>query len=191
MLSIKIPKPIRVDRLTLIMLINRVDLYVHWSVFLIAAIMLSNAVRQPLVTLVGLVCYLSVLFIHECGHMIAARRKGCEVESIKIYPIFAITSFQTPWSRFDHCVIAWGGVVAQAVIAIPVVAWIAVFGYTPFEPVNAALAILGPFSLGIAAFNLWPAAPLDGAIAWGLIPESIKRLRMRRDRNATGWKSRK
>jgi membrane-associated protease RseP (regulator of RpoE activity) len=191
MLSIKIPKPIRVDRLTQIMRINRVNVYVHWSVFLIAAIMLSNAFRQPLVTLVGLVCYLSVLFVHECGHMIAAHRKGCEVESIKMYPIFAITAFQTPWSRFDHCVIAWGGVVAQAVIAIPVVAWIAVFGYTPFEPVNAALAILGPFSLGIAAFNLWPAVPLDGAIAWGLIPESIKRLRTRRDRNASGWKSRK
>jgi Zn-dependent protease len=99
------------------------------------------------------------------------------VFSIKLYPIFGITKFQAPWSRFDHCVIAWGGVIAQAVVAIPLIAWILLFGYTHFESVNAVLALLGFFSAAMAVFNLLPIPPLDGATAWAIIPEAIKRAR--------------
>jgi Zn-dependent protease len=114
----------------------------------------------------------------------------CEVLSIQLYPVFGITKFETPWSRFDHCVIAWGGVIAQAAVALPVVGWVILFGYTRFEPLNALLALLGFFSLGVAAFNLLPIAPLDGAIAWAIIPESIKRLRAHRGSRSTSWKAR-
>ncbi len=40
---------------------------------------------------------------------------------------------------------------------------------------NAALAILGFFSLCTAAFNLLPIRPLDASIAWGLLPALFKR----------------
>jgi len=82
-----------------------------------------------------------------------------------------------PWSRFDHCVIAWGGVIAQAVVAAPILLYVNIFGYTRFQSVNAVLGLLGFFSIGVAAFNLLPIGRLDGSIAWGLIPEAIKRLR--------------
>jgi hypothetical protein len=62
-----------------------------------------------------------------------------------------------PWSKFDHCVIAWGGVLAQAVVAAPIVVGVTLFGYTRFEAVHAVLAILGFFSVGVAIFNLLPA----------------------------------
>ena len=42
-------------------------------------------------------------------------------------------------------VIAWGGVVAQAIVAVPLLAWVETFGYTRFQAVNAILAILGSF----------------------------------------------
>jgi Zn-dependent protease len=114
---------------------------------------------------------------------------GCRVWSIEIYPVHGFTRFDMPWSRFDHCIIAWGGVIAQSVVALPLVAWILWFGYTPFEPLNAALAILGAFSLGVAVFNLIPVAPLDGAMAWSLLPEFIRRLRNRqRKGHAAGWR---
>src|SRR5215470_29795 len=156
------------------------DLFVHWSVLLIAGLMLVNSVRQPLLTLVGGLSYLSVLLIHECGHVIAARRKRCAVQSVSLYPIHGRTVFDTPWSRFDHCVIAWGGVIAQAAVGVPLAIWVAVFGYTRFEPLNAVLAILGFFNLAVAAFNLIPKPPLDGAIAWVIVPLLIKRLRDRK-----------
>jgi Zn-dependent protease len=188
-IRIKLAKPLRLRRLTELMRINGVSVFVHWSVFLIAALMLLNAPRRPGLILVAFTAWLSILLIHECGHMIAAHRKKCAVFSIKLYPIFGVTYFQTPWSRFDHCVIAWGGVLAQAVIAIPLVAWVAIAGYTPFEPINAVLALLGFYSLAVAAFNLIPVAPLDGAIAWQIVPEFIRRQRERRNRAVLRYRS--
>jgi Zn-dependent protease len=97
----------------------------------------------------------------------------------RIYPIWGITRFQIPWSRFDHCVIAWGGVLAQAVIAVPLAAFITIFGYTKIEGVNVVLALLGGISLLVAIFNLLPFPPLDGAMAWRIIPAYVKQRRSR------------
>jgi len=178
--TFQIPVPIRVDKLTEVIRVRGVSVYIHWTVFLIAAIILYNAIRRPAAALLGLISYFGVLFIHEWGHVIAARRMRCQAFSVELYPIFGVTKFETPWSRFDHCVIAWAGVVAQAVVAVPIVVYVSIFGYTRFEPVNAVLALLGFFSLGVAVFNLLPVGRLDGSIAWGIIPESVKRFRMRR-----------
>jgi membrane-associated protease RseP (regulator of RpoE activity) len=38
------------------------------------------------------------------------------------------------------------------------------------------IAILGFFSMGVAAINLLPFSPLDGATAWAIIPEAFKRI---------------
>lgn len=130
-----------------------------------------------MLTLVGLLSYLSLLLIHECGHLIAAQRRGSHVLEIRLYPIHGKCLFQTPWSRFDHCVIAWGGVIAQAIIALPLLLWLFFFGYTRFDAVNAVLAILGAYSICVAAFNLLPARGLDGSIAWSIIPEYLRRRR--------------
>ena len=188
---LKIPNPIRVDKLTEIIRIRGVSVYVHWTVFLVAAAMIAGAVEGPVLTLAASISYMGVMLIHECGHLVAAQRLGCRVSSIELYPIFGVTHFETPWSRFDHCVIAWGGVIAQAIVAFPVIIWTTVFGYTPFAPLNAVLAILGFFSLGIAAINLLPVEPLDGSIAWRLLPEFFKRLRNRpksKAKAAGGWR---
>ncbi len=188
--TIELMTPIRLRKLTRILRVNGVDVSIHWSVLLIAAVILSNAIRSPIMAVVGLLSYLSILLIHECGHLILAQRKHCEVYGIELYPIFAITRFETPWSRFDHCVIAWGGVLAQTVVAVPLVAWFAVFGATPFEPVNLVIAVLGILSLFIAAFNLLPFQPLDGTIAWGIIPEWIKQTRSRPSSRRPRWRGR-
>jgi len=166
------------------MRIDGVDVYVHWSVFVISGFILLGAFQRPAMSLVGLACYWCVLLLHECGHMLVARRKRCEVLGIELYPIWAITRFEMPKSKLDHSLIAWGGVTAQAVIALPLIAWVALFGYTRFEPINEALAILGFLSLGIALFNLLPFPPLDGAIAWRIFPELISRASSRRNKRS-------
>jgi Zn-dependent protease len=180
--------PIRLEKLTHVMKIRGADVYVHWTVFAIAGFILLNALSRPVLTLIGLICYLSVLLIHETGHLIAAQRRHSEVLSIKLYPIFGMTFFEAPWSRLDHCVIAWGGVLAQAVVAIPLILWVEVFGFSRFEPLNEVFAILGFFSIGVALFNLLPVPPLDGATAWGLIPALIDRARTGGRRNRMDWR---
>lgn len=159
--------------------IRNVRVYAHWSVLGISALILLNAIQRPMISLIGLLCYWGVILLHETGHLIAAQRLGCRVYSIELYPIWGITRFQIPWSRFDHCVIAWGGVLAQAVIAVPLAAFIAIFGYTRIEAVNVVLALLGGISLLVAIFNLLPFPPLDGAMAWRIIPAYIEQRRSR------------
>ena len=157
-----------------------VELYVHWSVFVISAIILLGAIERPAVSLVALISYLSIILIHETGHLMAAQRLGCHVFGIELYPLWGITRFQPPWSELDHCKIAWGGVLAQGIIAVPVVAFVLIFGYTKFEPLNAAIALFGGFSLFMIIFNLLPVRPLDGATAWRIIPAYVRHLRSRR-----------
>jgi Zn-dependent protease len=173
--ALEIPKPIRIDRFTRIARVKGIDIYIHWTVFAIAIIILINSVRRPALTLAGLLSFFTVLLIHEFGHLIAAGLRGHEPDYIEIYPIFGLAHFETPRTRLDHCIIAWGGVLAQAVVAIPLVVWIRVFGYTRFDAINAVLGILGAYSLTVAIFNLLPVAPLDGATAWGLFPALIAR----------------
>ena len=109
--------------------------------------------------------------------------------SLELYPIRGITRFSEPYSYFDRCVIAWGGVAAQAIVAVPLLIWAETFGYKLFQAVNAILAILGFFSLSVAVFHLVPIRPLDGAIAWGLVPAFLKRPRAKPARREPAWPS--
>ena len=185
---IEIPRPIRVDKLTEVMRIRGVPVYVHWSVWLIVLLILFNVIRHPLKSGLALAAYFGVLLIHESGHLVAAQKMHCDVISIRLYPILGVTQFQTPWSRLDHCIITWAGVLAQAAVAVPIIVFVSVFGYSRFEPLNALLAILGFFSVGVAIFNLLPIRPLDGSIAWGIIPEAFRSVW---NRNNNGTVSRK
>ncbi|HEY2168989.1 MAG TPA: hypothetical protein VGJ30_05145 [Candidatus Angelobacter sp.] len=188
---IEFPNPIRFDRLTMIFRLRGVDVYFHWTVFLIAGLMVYATRRQPWVTLAAGASWLGLIFLHEYGHAIAARHRRARVLSIELYPICCFCRYETPWSRFYHCVIAWGGIIAQLGVAVPILLWVSVFGYSRFAPVNAVLAILGGYSLLVAAFNLLPVGRLDGTIAWGIIPAFINRTkqRKRKKNSSPGWRS--
>jgi hypothetical protein len=61
--------------------------------------------------------------------MIVAQRKDCRVSAIELYPIYGCVHYTQPWSRHDDAVIAWGGVLAQGIVGIPLVTFIAVFWF--------------------------------------------------------------
>jgi len=173
--TVTVPRFIRIGRLTEVAQLHGTGVYVHWSVLAICAVILAGVIRRPLQSILGMIAYLSVLFIHECGHLILARRKQCDVSAIELYPIFAITRYSQPWSAFDEAVIAWGGVLAQSIVAIPLALIVVFYGYTRFQALNAVMAILGVLGLGVAIFNLVPSPPLDGATAWQIVPLAIKK----------------
>ncbi len=183
------PRSLELSRLSYLTRDHRINVYVHWSVFLISALMLLGTLQNRLATVIGLASYLGVLIIHESGHLMMARLRGYEALSIELYPIFGIACYERPESRFDRAAIAWGGVLAQAAVGVPVAVYIAMQGYSRFEPVNAALAILGDISLCIAAFNLLPLGPLDGSFAWDLLPAFIERRRNRHRRRVVPYRS--
>lgn len=181
-------RTLKLNRLYEVMEINGVKVFAHWSVLLIGAVILFLATSEPAVAFAVLGSYYGVILLHECGHMIAAQRRHCTVWSIELYPIWGITRFSEPYSRFDHCVIAWGGVIAQLVVATPIVVLTETFGYTRFQPLNSMLAIFGFFSMFVAAFNLIPAPPLDGSIAWGIVPALFRRSHTRTAKREPGWR---
>ena len=179
----------KLNKLFEAMEIRGVKVFAHWSVLLIGTVILIGALEKPLLAVTVLAAYYGVILIHECGHMFAAQRKGCAVWSIELYPIWGITRFSQPYSKYDQCVIAWGGVIAQAIVAAPILVWVETFGYTRFQAVNAILAIFGFFSLSVAVFNLLPIRPLDGSIAWGLLPALIRRPRTKAAKREPGWRA--
>jgi membrane-associated protease RseP (regulator of RpoE activity) len=166
-----------------------VPVHFHWTVLLIVVAVVFFRDTQNLPgTLLGIAAYLAILVIHEVGHLVAARRMRCAVSAIHIYPILGVTEFDTPWSRFDHAVISWGGVVAQAIVAVPAILVTQFLGNTRFDSVNTVLAILGPLNLVIAAFNLVPLPRFDGEIAWFIFPEWIARFRNATRRKPSSWR---
>ena len=182
--------PPRFKRLYEVMEIQGVKVFVHWTVLLIGAVVALGAISEPTTAIPGLLSYYGVILLHEWGHMVFARRKQCVVLSIELYPIWGIARFTEPHSRYDHCVIAWGGIVAQVAVALPIMILSEAFGYTRFQSLNTILAMFGFFSLFVAAFNLIPAPPLDGAVAWGLVPALFRRVfRSRAARREPGWRS--
>jgi Zn-dependent protease len=182
-------RALKLKKLTEIMQIRGVRVYAHWSLLLIGTLILLGPFERPAETLAAWIAFFSVILIHECGHMLMAQWKGYDVLAIELYPIHGFVRFQEPWSRYDDALIAWGGVLAQAAVALPLVTWVAIFGFTRSDPANVAIGILGYYSLVVALFNLIPVAPLDGAKAWRLIPELIKGIRTRRakPKRAVGW----
>lgn len=179
----------KLNRVYELMEINGVKVFAHWSVLLIGAAVLVGAVSDPVMAFSVLGAYYGVILLHECGHMIAAQRKHCVVWSIELYPIWGMTRFSEPYSHFDRCVIAWGGIAAQVIVAVPLIVLTETFGYTRFQPLNAVLAIFGFFSLFVAVFNLVPVPPLDGAVAWGLLPAIFKRSQARDAKREPGWRT--
>jgi membrane-associated protease RseP (regulator of RpoE activity) len=164
-----------------VMEVRRVKVFVHWSVILISVVILCGAIEDPLLAFTVLACYYGVILLHEYGHMVAAQRKGCTVFSIDLYPIWGLTRLSEPYSRRDRCVIAWGGVVAQAIVGVPMIVLVETFGFTRFAQLNAILAIFGFFSLSVAVFNLIPVPPLDGVTALRLLPSLFQRSPASRD----------
>src|SRR5260221_2501073 len=128
----------KLQRLTEIMKINGVPVYAHWSLLLIGAFILLGAIERPQETLAAWAAYFGVILIHECGHMLAAQRKGYQVHAIELYPILGFVRFQEPWSRYDHALIAWGGVAAQAVVAGSLVIFVNVLRFTRIHTLKVA-----------------------------------------------------
>lgn len=161
-------------------MVNRVPVFVHWSVIVLAIVFLVASIDRPLDAIAGIGAFLLVLLLHELGHQFVATRLGYRVVAVEIYPIHGLCRIDRPETGLDAAKIAWGGVCGQFLLAVPVIIRLVVWGYSPYGPLNASLAICGPYSVAIALFNLLPVRPLDGKTAWSLFSLLWKRRRRNR-----------
>lgn len=153
-------------RLIRLFSVRGVPVLVHWTVFAICLFLLGAAVRHIVLAAIGLASYIGVLVVHELGHQWMATRRGYDVHRIEIYPIHGLCRFEAPEYALDEAVIAWGGVLAQFAVALPLFVYLKAFGYPGFAVLDIPFAIFAFVSPAIALLNLLPVAPLDGKTAW-------------------------
>lgn len=151
---------------------------IHLIVFLAAAALLYFSVSNLVAGIVLIFSYLGILFFHEVGHAYLANKYGYLVESIQIslfhgtcnYSFYEHLSEST-----DHYFIAWGGVLAQLIIAIPIIVFVYLSGIKDFGVLGPAVVFLGYINFMIALVNLAPAPMLDGHMAWRAVPLLFKK----------------
>lgn len=144
--------------------------HLHWTALLAVFGVLFSWSRHPAEAIATVACYLGVILLHETGHAWVARRLGCLPTGIYLGYYHGICEYEEPHSLRDHALVAWGGVAAQLVVALPLIALARLTPLLALPFANIVVAAFGYASLMAAALNLVPVRGLDGAIAWKLVP---------------------
>jgi len=151
-----------------------IDVFLHFSWFLVAAIYISGYIRRYELPVWGVLEYVSVFVIvlmHEFGHALACRQVGGIANRIVLWPLGGIAFVDPPrrpgaylWS------IAAGPLVN--VILLPVLAFVSMMAQAslPGSDVAVFFRDLNFINAVLLGFNLLPVFPLDGGqIVRGLL----------------------
>jgi stage IV sporulation protein FB len=115
--------------------------------------------------------YLLIVLLHEMGHAWLSRRMGLRAISIEVHGLGGQCRYGgasvSPWQR---SVVAWGGVLAQAMLLVIALAVAMLAPLPPIAFVDQLLGALISTNVMIMVLNLLPFPPLDGAEAWRIIP---------------------
>lgn len=146
-----------------------IDVFLHWSWFLVAVYSLSTRVNHyhsPLWSVLEYLGLFGIVLLHEFGHALACRQTGGEASLIVLWPLGGVAYVRPPqrpgatlWS------IAAGPLVN--VVLIPVF-FAATWLVSPGEYVEQGSDVteffgtLFQINLLLLIFNLLPCYPLDG-----------------------------
>lgn len=156
-----------------------VDIRLHYSWFLIAALFafgLTGRFRQAApfaapaliwgAALATAAAFFGGLLLHELSHVAAARSRGLAVNGVTLFALGGVAeSAEEPRDPGSELLIGAVGPLASAAIAGLCMAAAALMGLPDSEGAalaKSALTWLGGLNLGLAAFNLLPAYPMDG-----------------------------
>lgn len=141
----------------------------HWSLPLVALMM--GGLRLAPGAWLG---WLLVVMLHEMGHAFWALHYRMEVQEILLHGLGGHCRYVGAPSPRQRAVVAWGGVLAQAILFA--IVWPLSVLVPAHDLFFADLyeVLLGR-NLSVALFNLIPIAPLDGAEAWKLLPMLVRR----------------
>jgi Zn-dependent protease len=154
--------------------VGGVQLRVH--VFAPIVIVLVAAITSSIGYAIGFVC---MIVAHELGHAFLARRAGFVVTDIVLNLAGGSCRYRGNVSPRADAVIAWGGVLAQAVLVlISVLMRRAAYVDDTLLLGDVLDVWLWPNAI-LAAFNLIPAPAFDGGKAWQLFRPTAKRIRLR------------
>ncbi|MCU0656861.1 MAG: hypothetical protein MUF64_16890 [Polyangiaceae bacterium] len=139
-----------------------VPIRVHWTLPL-GALFFSRFTWSPGFWL----GFFLLILAHELGHAALVRLRKGTVTEVIVHGIGGECRHTGAYSELSSSIIAWGGVLAQAVLLAGAFAYQKLVGAgSPF--VAQLLGVWIETNLTLMAINLLPIAPLDGARAWKL-----------------------
>jgi len=150
-----------------------VPVYIHWSIVVSLIILGILGFKHPLLSFFAMSALL-LTFFHELGHAWLAWKYKLRVHYISLHILHGECVHDKADTEFVNYMIAWGGVLAQAIIAVPVMLIILFYKGTMPDALEVTLFTLGYFNLLIIIFNLLPFRGLDGAVCWRAIPLHMK-----------------
>jgi hypothetical protein len=143
--------------------LRKMPVRLHWS-FPLGMIMVGGLRFVPGIWL----AYFIMVAGHELGHGLLARRYGCAVVSLDVHGFGGLCSYVGETTEYERSVIAWGGVLAQAMLFALTMAIITFVGPARTDFSADMVHVFTRVNLIIAAINLLPLNGLDGARAWKL-----------------------
>ncbi len=159
--------------------VGGVPLRLHWSTAL-GALVFGGLRFAPAAWL----SFLVIVLLHEVGHALVVRALRHRVVALEVTGFGGLCRWAGAATPLERSLIAWGGVLAQAVLLVAAVAVLALGGFrvTPFGG-ELAYAFVWT-NLWLIGLNLLPFAPLDGAEAWRIVSELRRYRRTRLDARA-------
>ncbi len=146
-----------------------IDVFLHWSWFIVAAIEINNRARSYSSPVWNVLEYLALFFIvllHEFGHALACRQVGGTANHIVLWPLGGVAYVNPPqrpgatlWS------IAAGPLVNVALFPILSVLWLlsqSLRWPLAMPDAYALVRAVWAINLGLLVFNVLPIYPLDG-----------------------------
>jgi hypothetical protein len=115
--------------------------------------------------------FLVIVLVHELGHAAAVRSSGFTLSGIDVTGLGGQCRFRGRASDLERAWIAWGGVLAQMLLLVVALVIRAIGGAPQSRAALLASEAFIEINLWVAALNLLPFAPLDGADAWRLFGE--------------------
>src|SRR5436305_8888563 len=151
-----------------------IEVFLHFSWFLVAAIYISGYIRQYESPVWGVLEYVSVfgiVLIHEFGHALACRQVGGIANQIVLWPLGGIAFVNPPrrpgaylWS------IAAGPLVNVLLLPLLGVMSMLIRASAPGSDMAVFFHHLNVINMVLLIFNLLPVFPLDGGqIVRGLL----------------------
>ena len=113
-----------------------------------------------------LVGFVGLVMVHEIGHALVVWRFGHSVSVIEATGFGGACQWSGNASPFEESAIAWGGVLAQAVLLALAYAWLALSGPPTSSEEWTLVQLATRTNLWLIFVNLMPMPPLDGAKAW-------------------------
>jgi len=139
---------------------------IHWTTP-IGAFLFSGMIVGAAFAPGAWAAFVLLVLVHELGHAALVRRFGLRVLAIDVHGAGGACRWQGHATELQRAKIAWGGVLAQALL---LVATALVAPIAPREPLVAQIVqTWTATNVLMIAFNLLPIRGLDGAEAWTLL----------------------